>query len=77
MGPGSLPLWLPADDHAAMTVDGSRARATGLTTRPLADTAAASLDWERELGLDRERTTGLSRTRERELLGIAGRGARR
>lgn len=77
MGPGSLPLWLPAEDAAGMAVDCARARATGLTTRPLAETAAAALAWERELGLDRERHTGLTRDQERTLLarlrpGMAG-----
>jgi nucleoside-diphosphate-sugar epimerase len=70
MGPGSLPLWLPAEDAGAMAVDRSAAVRLGLTTRPLADTAAGSLEWERELGLDRERHTGLTRDRERELLAL-------
>jgi hypothetical protein len=32
--------------------------------RPLADTVADALGWERELGIDRERTSGLSAERE-------------
>ncbi|WP_310306552.1 oxidoreductase [Nocardioides marmoribigeumensis] len=68
MGPDSLPLWLPADDHGGMAVSDAAARALGLTTRPLADTAAAALGWEREQGLDRPRRAGLGRAREAELL---------
>jgi nucleoside-diphosphate-sugar epimerase len=68
MGPGSLPLWLPAEDQASMTVDGSSARREGLVNRPLAETARAALEWECELGLERSRWTGLTRERERELL---------
>ena len=68
MGPGSLPLWLPAEDAGSMAVDRSAAARLGLTTRPLVETAIGSLEWERGLGLDRERHTGLTRERERELL---------
>lgn len=78
MGPGSLPLWLPAEDTAGMRVDCSRARAAGLSTRPIAESAAGALAWERELGLDRERHAGLTRDQERALLAtLAGRGASR
>jgi 2'-hydroxyisoflavone reductase len=68
MGPESLPLWLPAEDHGGMACDGSSARAAGLAARPLAESAVAALTWERELGLDRDRRAGLSRVRERDLL---------
>ena len=68
-GPGSLPLWLPQDEYAGfMTRSNEAAKAAGLELRPIADTASASLAWERELGLDRERRAGLSRDRELELL---------
>ena len=68
-GPDSLPLWLPRDEyggHAARS--GVAARAEGLTPRPLLDTVAASLSWETELGLDRDRSAGLTDVRHDELL---------
>lgn len=69
MGPGSLPLWLPMPEYAGfMTRDVSESLTAGLRIRPLQDTAAASLAWERELGLDRERRSGITREREAELL---------
>jgi 2'-hydroxyisoflavone reductase len=68
-GPESLPLWLPQPEYAGfMTRDNAAARAAGLRLRPLADTVAAALAWERECGLDRDRTAGLTASRERDLL---------
>jgi 2'-hydroxyisoflavone reductase len=68
-GPESLPLWLPLPEYAGfMTRRNDAARAAGLTLRPVEDTAAASLRWERELGLHRSRRAGLSAGRETELL---------
>ena len=45
----NLPLWLPDDpDHAHFFgITTARARAAGLTTRPLAQTLAGLLDWDR------------------------------
>ena len=68
MGPESLPLWLTAEDHGGMAVSDAAAVAAGLARRPLAESAAAALAWEQELGLDRDRRAGLSRGREAELL---------
>lgn len=68
MGPDSLPLWLPAEDHGGMAVSDAAAVAAGLTRRTLASSAAGALAWEREQGLDRPRRAGLSRDREAELL---------
>lgn len=68
-GPESLPLWLPMPEYAGFqTRRNDVARAAGLTLRPLEDTIGASLRWERELGLGRERRAGLSAGREEELL---------
>lgn len=68
-GPDSLPLWLPVPEYARMTThDGSAAKHAGLRLRPLADTVAAALRWEREQGLGRSRRAGLSRERETALL---------
>ena len=56
MGPRSLPLWLADPDWAGFSArSGAAASAAGLSSRPLADLAADSLRWERELGLDRGR----------------------
>ena len=69
MGPESLPLWLPQPEYAGfMTRRNAAARAAGLELRPLAQTVAASLRWERERGLDRERRAGLTAGLEAELL---------
>ena len=46
-GPRSLPLWLPDDGIGIASHDVSAAFATGLTTRPLADTAMDTLAWLR------------------------------
>ncbi|CAA9341649.1 MAG: NAD-dependent epimerase/dehydratase [uncultured Nocardioidaceae bacterium] len=74
-GPGSLPLWLPLPEYAGfMTRSNAAARAAGLRLRPLSETAADALAWERRLGLDRERKAGLGRQREADLLSeLAGR----
>jgi 2'-hydroxyisoflavone reductase len=64
-----LPLWLPAGQgyDGLSAVDVSRAVAAGLTFRPLADTCAATLAWDRTRdgsGMDAQ----LSSERETELL---------
>jgi 2'-hydroxyisoflavone reductase len=41
-----MPLWVPRAMVAFSGVDCSRARAAGLTTRPLAETVAATLAWD-------------------------------
>jgi 2'-hydroxyisoflavone reductase len=69
MGPRSLPLWMVDPDWAGFSArDGSRARAAGLTQRPLGELVEGALSWERELGLGRERRAGLSRSEELALL---------
>ena len=71
MGPESLPVWLPQPEYAGfMRRHNSAARAAGLVLRPLADTVTASLRWERERGVDRDRRAGLTPGRERELLAV-------
>jgi hypothetical protein len=68
-GPESLPLWLPQPDYAGfMTRSNRAAHEAGLELRPLADTLAATLRWEREQGLSRQRRAGLTQARERTLL---------
>jgi nucleoside-diphosphate-sugar epimerase len=68
-GQDSIPLWLPLPAYAGfMTRRNDAAKAAGLSLRPLSETISASLAWEQELGLDRDRSAGLSATREAELL---------
>lgn len=69
-----IPLWIPPDarDMLGMfTVDGSRAAASGLRIRPLADTVRDTLSWARGREGDDLRT-GLSRAREAELVSRYG-----
>lgn len=69
MGPRSLPLWIVDPAFAGFSArDTSKAAAAGLRHRPLSETAADALRWERELGLRRERRAGLSPGEEQELL---------
>lgn len=69
MGEDSLPLWLPGPDYAGHSARSDAAAvAAGLVRRPLAETVADSLAWERALGLDRDRKAGLGRDRELALI---------
>jgi 2'-hydroxyisoflavone reductase len=69
MGPGSLPLWIADPDWQGFCArSGTAAAQAGLTARPVSDTLTDTLAWERQLGLDRRRTTGISVERETELL---------
>lgn len=71
-GPKSLPLWLPPSHRAMMFRDAGPALAAGLKTRPVAETALDSLEYERGLGIDRPRKAGLTHTEEAEILRAAG-----
>jgi 2'-hydroxyisoflavone reductase len=66
-----LPLWVPettSTEHAGiMQVDVSRAMASGLTYRPLVETARDTLTWERTR-VPHEWRAGLARDKERALL---------
>jgi 2'-hydroxyisoflavone reductase len=66
-----LPLWVPAADAGFMQVDASRARAAGLQVRPLAETVADTLAWDRTRPAE-ERVDLLNRDRERALLAALG-----
>jgi nucleoside-diphosphate-sugar epimerase len=69
MGPRSLPLWLPRAEYAGYASwDVSRSLASGLRIRPIEQTAADALAWERQLGLDRPRQAGLTAGEETSLL---------
>ncbi len=69
MGPRSLPLWLPDPGWRGFNArDGSRVRAAGLRARPLAETLADTLAWERGRAAGRPRRAGLTADEERSLL---------
>jgi nucleoside-diphosphate-sugar epimerase len=68
-GPKSLPLWLSDPDwRGFMARSNARAKAAGLTLRPLAETLSDVLAWELEVGLDQPHGAGLTAAAERELL---------
>lgn len=67
-GPKSLPLWLPMSHVGLASHNAQPSIDAGLRLRPLAETVAAALATERELGLDRERKAGLSRAQEQAVL---------
>ena len=78
MGERSLPLWLTDPDWLGFNAnDSSRARAAGLTTRPLAETLADTLAWELTRDLAARRRAGLSDADERALLAAAPPASRR
>jgi nucleoside-diphosphate-sugar epimerase len=69
MGPGSLPLWIADADWRGFCARSGRAAVNaGLARRPVSDTLTDTLEWERELGLDRRRQAGISAKREAQLL---------
>lgn len=68
-GPESLPLWIEDPTWSAFQDrSNAAAREAGLRLRPLEETLADLLDWERAQGLERERGAGLTAARERELV---------
>ncbi|MEV0699289.1 NAD-dependent epimerase/dehydratase family protein [Saccharopolyspora sp. NPDC050389] len=67
-GPKSLPFWLPESHQGIAARDARPSLDAGLRIRPLAETVSATLETERELGLDRERRAGLTPAEEAELL---------
>jgi hypothetical protein len=69
MGPRSLPLWLADPAWIGFNAnDSSRARGAGLVTRPLHETLADTLAWEKTRDPARARQAGLSDDQERALL---------
>ena len=72
MGERSLPLWLPLPEYAGfMARAGERARAAGLSPRPLHETLADVLAWELAAGPERPRGAGLTDEEERVLVEAA------
>jgi hypothetical protein len=70
MGRKSLPLWVRDPDWRAFQDRSvAAAHAHGLAQRPLTTTLDDCLAWERELGLDRERSrAGLDRADELQII---------
>ncbi|UFS57941.1 NAD-dependent epimerase/dehydratase family protein [Subtercola endophyticus] len=78
-GERSLPLWLPLPEYAGFSSrDSSAARAAGLTCRPLEETLADTLAWERTRPEARQRRykrrAGLTDFDEAELLSLLSSG---
>lgn len=70
-GEASLPLWIAEPSwHAFQDRSNGAARREGFVPRPLEQTLADVLAWEREQGLERERRAGLTAERERELVAL-------
>ncbi len=66
-----MPLWIPESDPESagfFTFDVGRARAAGLTYRPLQDTVKATLSWALTRPGDYQWRAGLTAAREAELL---------
>jgi 2'-hydroxyisoflavone reductase len=69
MGERSLPMWIDDPDWSGFNArDTGAARRAGLMTRPLAETLADTLAWERAQDTDRVRGAGLTAADERALL---------
>jgi 2'-hydroxyisoflavone reductase len=67
-----LPLWIASPEFAAMQqAEVSRARAAGLTFRPLEETVRDTLEWDMARDDPPAEGVGLAPERERELLGRA------
>jgi 2'-hydroxyisoflavone reductase len=64
-----LPLWFPPEvGPGTARVSIARARAAGLTLRPVAETARDTLAWEQSLPANREWRVGLAPGKEAELV---------
>lgn len=69
MGPESMAMWLVEPGTEGWSArSGAAAAAAGLRHRPRTALLADLLAWERDQGLDRDRSAGLSSQREHELL---------
>jgi 2'-hydroxyisoflavone reductase len=64
----SLPLWTEGGPDNTMAADQRRATATGLTPRPVAETAADTWEWIQRTGAPLVEGWGISSEREAELL---------
>ncbi|MDR6987050.1 nucleoside-diphosphate-sugar epimerase [Paenarthrobacter nitroguajacolicus] len=75
-GPDSLPLWLPPGHDGFQARSNRAAREAGMSLRPWQETLAATLEDEKQRGLDRERKAGLSRATEQKLVALWREGQR-
>ncbi|BCW63458.1 NAD-dependent epimerase/dehydratase family protein [Arthrobacter sp. StoSoilB22] len=69
-GPDSMPLWLPEGHDGFQSRTNRAARERGMALRPWQETLAATLDDERQRGLDRDRKAGLRRDSEQRLVAL-------
>lgn len=67
---GELPFWTLGELWGAFEIDSSRARAQGLTHRPLEETARDTLAWAQQRPDDHERRAGLRDDQHAELLSL-------
>jgi 2'-hydroxyisoflavone reductase len=67
-GPDSLPLWVPGEDRGFGNRSTSAAKRAGMLLRPLDNTLARVLAYERTAGLDRDRRAGLDPATENRVL---------
>ena len=63
-----MPLWIPEEYDGHKHVDFSKALASGLTFRPLAETVRDTLAWDCTRAPETKLRAGLSRGKENELL---------
>ncbi|MGR0160094.1 NAD-dependent epimerase/dehydratase family protein [Paenarthrobacter nitroguajacolicus] len=69
-GPDSLPLWLPAGHEGFQARSNQAARERGMVLRPWQETLSATLEDEKQKGLNRDRKAGLSRDTEQRLVAL-------
>ncbi|MFE4195250.1 epimerase [Paenarthrobacter sp. NPDC056912] len=69
-GTDSLPLWLPEGHDGFQARTNQAARERGMVLQPWQETLAATLEYEKQRGLGRERKAGLSRETERTLVAL-------
>jgi nucleoside-diphosphate-sugar epimerase len=68
-GPRSVPLWVPGEAYAGFgRWRGERARALGLTVRPMRETIADTLRWEQSRPAPAARKAGLSDDDDHDIL---------
>ncbi|GAA3280648.1 NAD-dependent epimerase/dehydratase family protein [Paenarthrobacter aurescens] len=75
-GQDSLPLWLPAGHEGFQARSNRAATARGMTLRPWQETLAATLEDEKQRGLDRDRKAGLRSETEQGLVALRRREQR-
>ena len=66
-----VPLWVPESSEGMryfLALNVEKAVASGLTFRPVAETARDTLEWDMTRPADAERRAGLAREREKEVL---------